>query len=260
MTQSAPTVVRRVAARLALALSALCALLPASAEAAAGLGGSRASMVRQHDAAIAHDFAFASTAEQVRRLADSGEVVRLTDTEELALVGVSYPYALPVVRALLARLAEDYREAIGSRLVVTSLVRPTSLQPANASALSVHPAGMAIDFRVPTKASARRWLEGTLLSLEREGVLDVTRERRPPHFHVAVFPDAARVYLARRDSADAAAVLVALSEMVTPAPTVQRAPATEDDRGSAAALLAFGGVLAVGGVGAGLARRRSISA
>lgn len=258
MTQSAPLIVRRGATRLAIALCALVVLPPTSAEAAAGLGGSRASMMRQHDAAVASDFAFASTAEQVRRLADSGQVVRVVESEDLALSDVSYPYARPVVLALLARLAADYRQAMGSRLVVTSLVRPTSLQPANASALSVHPAGMAIDFRVPARASAREWLERALLSLERDGVLDVTRERRPPHFHVAVFPDAARTYLAHRDSADAAATLVALSELVTPARTVQSTPATEGDRGSSAALLAIGGALAVGGAGARLARRRAI--
>jgi LysM repeat protein len=47
---------------------------------------------------------------------------------------------------------------------------------------------MAVDLRVPSKASCRRWLESTLLSLERRRVLDATLERNPLHFHVAVFP------------------------------------------------------------------------
>jgi LysM repeat protein len=41
-----------------------------------------------------------------------------------------------------------------------------------------------------------RWLEKTLLSLEKQGVLDVTRERRPPHYHVALFPQPYTRYVA----------------------------------------------------------------
>src|SRR5690606_3171723 len=82
------------------------------------------------------------------------------------------------------------------------------LQPANAHRLSVHPAGMAIDMRVPARASVREWLQETLLELERAGVLDVTREYRPPHYHVALYPAEYRAYVTAmdlgRDSAAAA--------------------------------------------------------
>jgi LysM repeat protein len=46
---------------------------------------------------------------------------------------------------------------------------------------------MAVDLRIPKSSKCRSWLENTLLSLERENVIDVTRERYPPHFHVAVY-------------------------------------------------------------------------
>ncbi|HYW06042.1 MAG TPA: hypothetical protein VE913_03745, partial [Longimicrobium sp.] len=79
--------------------------------------------------------------------------------------------------------------------------------PGNAHTLSVHPAGMAVDFRVSRNAECRTWLEGTLLGLERAGVLDVTRERMPPHYHVAVFPDAYSAYVERQDAAARAPVV-----------------------------------------------------
>jgi LysM repeat protein len=46
---------------------------------------------------------------------------------------------------------------------------------------------MAIDMRIPRQGKCRSWLENTLLSLEKERVLDVTRERHPAHYHVAVY-------------------------------------------------------------------------
>jgi hypothetical protein len=101
---------------------------------------------------------------------------------------VSFPYSRDAVKLFVERLARDYRAATGDRLVVTSLTRPVSRQPRNASPLSVHPTGMAVDFRVPKKLAHRRWLERTLLSLENRNVLDATRERHPAHYHVAVFP------------------------------------------------------------------------
>src|SRR5690606_31356593 len=78
-------------------------------------------------------------------------------------------------------------------------------QPRNASPLSVHPAGMAVDLRVSARPSCVRWLEGELLLLEAEGRLDATREYRPPHFHVAVFPEAFAEFVALR-AADSARV------------------------------------------------------
>lgn len=126
----------------------------------------------------------------------------VTSTADLEIAKVSFPYTRPLVKQFIERLAAQYRAATGERLVVTSLVRPTSRQPRNASPYSVHPAGIAVDFRVPASSNDRFWLEATLLMLEGEGVLDVTRERRPPHYHVAIFPEEYETYLSKRLAAE----------------------------------------------------------
>ena len=54
---------------------------------------------------------------------------------------------------------------------------------------------MAVDLRIPPKQACRTWLENYLLAMEKDDVLDVTRERRPPHYHVAVFPDTYEQYV-----------------------------------------------------------------
>ena len=72
--------------------------------------------------------------------------------------------------------------------MVTSLTRPLSRQPRNASSRSVHPTGMALDVRRSNSRSCRSWLESVLLSLEGSGVLEATRESYPPHYHIAVYP------------------------------------------------------------------------
>ena len=100
---------------------------------------------------------------------------------------VSYPYAVSETRLFLSRFSQQYHAACGDKLTVTSLLRPVNNQPANAVARSVHPSGMAVDLRIPPKGKCRSWLEDTLLSLEKERVLDVTRERHPAHYHVAVY-------------------------------------------------------------------------
>jgi hypothetical protein len=190
------------------ALVMVLGLVPAAVARADGLAGSPASMVHQHEIAVKEDYSFLRTSKDVRALATKGALVPVTESSDLALSKVSYPFARPEVRDFVQRFAEDYREATGSRLVVTSLTRPTTAQPANAHKLSVHPAGMAVDFRVPASSTDRAYLESSLLAMEKAGVLDVTRERSPAHYHVAVFADAFTRYAARRDSVDAAAAAV----------------------------------------------------
>ena len=116
-----------------------------------------------------------------------GELKRVRETRTLKLANVSYPYAHPELKALLHRLSVLYMRRCKTPLVVTSLTRPTSEQPRNASTRSVHPAGLAADLRVPYRG-CRQWLSDTLAAWERAGLLEATRERRPPHFHVVAFP------------------------------------------------------------------------
>ena len=184
---------RAVAAGLALLLSSSTV-----AEASDLLRGSRRSMQRQHGVAVQSGYRFLKTPRDAEELLASGELVEVHGNADYDVSLVRYRYALPEVRMFLERLGRQYREATGTPLVVTSLARPKTRQPPNAHALSVHPAGMAVDLRVPRDAASRRWLENALVGLERRGLVDVTRERRPPHYHVAIFPQAYRAYAEER--------------------------------------------------------------
>lgn len=177
-----------------IALATLASAMPAQAQ---SLRGSRASMVRQNSIAKQHDYTFLRTSGDVNRFVDRGYLVHMPGNSNYELANVSFPYARPQVRTFVQRLAAQYRAACGEKLVVTSLTRPQSRQPRNASRQSVHPTGMAVDLRVSDRRSCRTWLEETLLSLERGGILDATRERRPPHYHIALYPSQYDAYVTR---------------------------------------------------------------
>jgi len=179
---------RRAIPLLSVLLLGALLLFPSSTAEAQTLRGSSASLDRQVRQAEAHDFTFLQTPAQVKRFVEAGYLVPVTANRDLDLHAVSFPYARPETRTFILRLAEQYRRACGEKLVVTSLTRPTSGQPWNASSRSVHPTGMAVDFRRSNSPACRSWLERTLLSLEGQGVLEAVRETRPPHYHVAVFP------------------------------------------------------------------------
>jgi uncharacterized protein DUF5715/LysM domain-containing protein len=164
---------------------------------AQSLSGSRASLLRQNQAARQHDFTYLRTSSDVREFSRRGLLVRLRGNSDYRLASgyVSFPYARPEVKVFVERLGDQYHSACGERLVVTSLTRPIARQPRNASHLSVHPTGMAVDLRRSSRASCRKWLEETLLYLEGRDVLEATREHRPPHYHVTLFPDDYMRYL-----------------------------------------------------------------
>ena len=177
-------------------VAALVALTPAAPALAGELDGSRAAVYKAHRVARKNDFTFLRTAADVRELVRKGYLVKVATTRDFVVNKVSFPYARPAVKLFLDRLSAQYYAATGDRLVVTSLTRPLSRQPRNASAMSVHPAGMAVDLRIPKNPAHRRWLERTLLALEDHAVLDVTKERNPAHYHVAVFPREYERYVA----------------------------------------------------------------
>lgn len=226
--------------RPTLALSLLLATAtPAMALNEATLRGSPSSMVRQNKVAKEQDYTFLRTPGQVGRFVAEGYLERVESNEDLEVnAGVSFPYARPEVHTFVRRLAAQYREGCGERLVITSLMRPLSEQPGNAHPLSVHPAGMALDLRISSSATCRSWIEGTLLSLERKGLLDVTRERRPPHYHVAVFPGKYAEHVAKLTAeeeerraaaaaaAAAAAVVPSVPAMASGLVAAETAPAT----------------------------------
>ena len=198
--------------RKSISLLGLIALVALPAEAFASgatLRGSRSAMERQNRIARENDFTFLRTPAQVRHFVAEGRLVPLEGNSNYRVAGVSFPYARPEVALFVSRLAAQYRESCGEQLVVTSATRPEARQPRNSSPLSVHPAGMAVDLRIPQTTRCRAVLEGTLLALEDRAVLDVTRERRPPHYHVAVFTSEYSNYVAGilADSTAAAAEL-----------------------------------------------------
>ncbi len=182
--------------RLTLALAATVLMVLSHVSHAQTLKGSRASMERQNQIAIKQGYTFVKTSKVVNGLVSAGDLVEVRAGNNFELSDVSYPYARPAVKAFIERLSTQYRVACGEKLTVTSLTRPIDRQPANASSDSVHPTGMAVDLRIPPKQSCRTWLENYLLAMEKDDVLDVTRERRPPHYHVAVFPDTYEQYMA----------------------------------------------------------------
>ena len=155
---------------------------------AQSLSGSWASMNKQVTEAARHDYHYIKDPSEIQRFLDRGELVPIPGNRDYFLKEVSYPYARPEVRDFITLLAERYRDSCGEQLVVTSLLRPQNRQPRNASRRSVHPTGMALDLRRSWSRRCRQQLEQMLLRFEARGVLDVTLERNPYHYHIALFP------------------------------------------------------------------------
>ncbi|HET9440625.1 MAG TPA: DUF5715 family protein [Longimicrobiales bacterium] len=181
--------------KIVIAVTGLLVFVSASGLDAQALKGSRTAMRKQNTVAQKQDYSFLRTTSDVREFVAKGLLVPIKGSGNVKLADVSFPYARPAVKTFIDRLAPQYKSACGEKLVVTSLTRPLSRQPRNASDLSVHPAGMALDVRRSRRTSCRRWLEQTLLSLESRGVLDATRERNPAHYHIAIFPGSYLAYV-----------------------------------------------------------------
>ncbi len=158
------------------------------------LRGSKASMQAQAKEAREHDYTLLKNEKQLMSMVENGYLLEIKDSEDYQLIGVAYPYARPATKLFIERFARQYRQACGERLVITSLARPLDHQPKNASKLSVHPTGMSVDIRIPRNAKCLKFLEENALSIESattkgKKILDATREKHPPHFHIAVFPE-----------------------------------------------------------------------
>jgi len=169
-------------------VSAAVVIAIVSARSAHGqtLRGSRASVDLMYSAAQAEDLSFLRTPSDVYAAARAGALRPIEENDDLELKSVKYPFVLPSTLHFADSLASAYRAGCGERIVVTSGARPVDEQPRNASPKSVHPTGMAIDFRKPRAPSCLRWLRANLVTLERQHVIEATEERRPAHFHVAV--------------------------------------------------------------------------
>jgi hypothetical protein len=170
---------------LSFGIIAAATLLGTSSVAAQTLRGSRASVELMYERAQERSLDFMATPNEVYRALEAGTLQTLSFTDDLALDKAAFPFVLPNTRRFTDSLATEFHSACGERLVVTSGVRPLDKQPRNASPQSVHPTGMAVDFRKP-RDKCLAWLRTSLTKLEAEGVVEATEERFPAHFHVAV--------------------------------------------------------------------------
>lgn len=163
------------------------------------LHGSKESVERAYQEALDHDYTFLATMVQMRRFVRLGLLVRLAGNQSYEVdEDVVLPYVRPETWMFVERLSAQ--SVCSEKTVVTGALRLTTDPPlSNASALSVHPTGMAVDLRIPLDARCRRWFENTLLFLEGKGVLDVTREFYPPHYHVVIFSRQYASYVASRN-------------------------------------------------------------
>lgn len=153
---------------------------------AQSLRGSQESVDATYEYAREHGLTFHRTSRTVRRAATKGEFVKLVDSPNVRVKGVTHPYVLPTTRLFVTRLAAEYRSVCNEPMTVTSAVRPSTRQPRNSVAKSVHPTGLAIDLRKPNGA-CREWLRERLMELERDELIDATEEFHPPHFHIVVY-------------------------------------------------------------------------
>ncbi|MCB1664827.1 MAG: LysM peptidoglycan-binding domain-containing protein [Pseudomonadales bacterium] len=188
--------------KIALIALTTSLLLSSAFAQAQTLKGSRGSMERQYQVAVQNGYGFAKTASLVKDYVSQGELIQVRETRFMELHDVSFPYARPPVKEFIDKISAQYFAYCGEKLTVTSLTRPIDKQPNNAASDSVHPTGMAVDLRIPPLGKCRTWLERTLLSMESSDVLDVTRERRPPHYHVAVFPEVVHQFADTGDTSD----------------------------------------------------------
>ena len=169
---------------------------------AQSLRGGVASMQEQYRRAIQYDYTFIKDPAQVRRYVRNGLLVPVPGNSDYQVDDdVSFPFARPEVLTFIERLSRQYRAACGEVLVVTSLTRPKNRQPRNASMQwSVHPTGMAVDLRRSNTPACRRWIQRVLLELEGSGIIQATHERRPPHYHIAVYTKDYARYVARLEA------------------------------------------------------------
>ncbi len=203
---------------IAFALTSLCWVAEAAAQT---LNGSRRAMQAQYAKGEEYDYTPMRDAAHVKRFVELGLLVHLPGNADYRLRLVSHPYARPEVKLFVERLARQYRSACGEQLVVTSLTRTMNRQPANASPYSVHPRGMAVDLRRSSSRACRSWLEDVLLHLEASGTLEATRERRPPHYHIALYTREYAEYVDRLTAAQSRAGNARVANALAPANAAQ---------------------------------------
>lgn len=171
-------------------LPIMLALVTTTAASAQTLHGSPTSVDLMYTSARTEDLEFFNTPQDIYRAAMQGALSLISVTQDLELDEAAFPFVLPNTKRFADSLAHEYHTACGERIVVTSGARPLDDQPRNASPKSVHPTGMAVDFRKPRTPACLTWLRASLIALEDRHVIEATEERHPAHFHVAVLRQA----------------------------------------------------------------------
>lgn len=161
------------------------------------LKGSSESLDAQNRQAQKHQLKYHRTKDELYASVASKKLVPVSPSKTLELAGVSFPFALNTTRDFLKQFSQAYSNYCQESLIVTSLTRPNTHQPKNASTRSVHPTGLAIDLRIPSTQKCKSWLVDSLVYLEEQKVVEATQERNPPHFHLVVFPNAYRNFVSQ---------------------------------------------------------------
>lgn len=109
-----------------------------------------------------------------------------------------YRAARPYTKRFITRLGAQFAAAFpGRRFTVTSLVRTCAYQERlrrhNRNAASCektsHTTGVTVDIRwLELRTAEKRWIEGVLVSLERQGLVQATKENGQAVYHVMVYP------------------------------------------------------------------------
>lgn len=159
------------------------------------LNGSPDKVEAAFQVAEAHNLTPARDAEHVGRFVQQGLLLELSGNGNYVLCDVSFPYARPAGKLFVERFSKQYRAAGHGQLAVTSIVRPIDQARWNSSPKTVHPRGIAIDFRIPKSEAACSWMESNLLLMQSRGLVIAVREHNPPHFHVVVIPSAYQAYV-----------------------------------------------------------------
>ena len=151
------------------------------------LRGSEASVERMYDFAMSNGMPFYRKPENVIEGIGTGHLVALTADSTFELKrDVHFSFVTRETAQFVQAFAPQYRAACGVPLTVTSAARPVTKQPKNSNPHSVHPTGIAVDFRRPQAGPCLNWVRAALAELERAGIVEATEERNPVHLHVAV--------------------------------------------------------------------------
>jgi hypothetical protein len=163
----------------------------------AALRGSKPSVERMYAFATSHGLPFYATPDAVTAAVATGRLVPLPlDSTFDVWGGMANPVVTRATRSFVLAFAPQYAAACGTRLTVTSGTRSIQEQPRNAVPHSVHPTGIAVDFRRPEPGPCLAWVRSALASLEARGLIEATEEHHPVHLHVAVLtPVTQRVVL-----------------------------------------------------------------